>query len=329
MPTYGCDRYGGFHNIKQCETAFGSDANAVKACKDVLYGIFPKHDNNNPAFQDNLQITNVRPIACPRELSDKSGMSGTGRNETNHYDSSKTYGMTHYWDCCKPSCAWDAQDIKKNNGGKLSTGLQCVRSGDKESPKPGDSTPSSCDGGDAFMCTSMTPFVKGDTLYGFVANADDGSKADCGTCYAFDIVNSANSRVTKAKVQVTNKGGMGDVAPYGPAGFDFLVPGGGFGDFEGCKNVPNWGNVTQICPPPPPPKDGCECGWASASTCGGQGDGTHCNTVCCAEFRGGSKPPSPPSPGGGDCGCSWASKDTCKTPDGSHCNTMCCAPFRN
>ena len=67
------------------------------------------------------------------------------------------------------------------------------------------------------MCPSNAPWIGDDDniLYGFVANQDNGQKNDCGTCYQFDILNSANPKVKKAKVQVTNKGGMGNVDPYG------------------------------------------------------------------------------------------------------------------
>lgn len=98
---------------------------------------------------------------------------------------------------------------------------------------------SSCDGGPAFTCTDQLPWVDGDTLYGYVANQDTGDKSDCGTCYELELDGSAHGGVRRGVVQVTNKGGMGTDGAK-KAVFDLLVPGGGFGDYDGCRDVPGW-----------------------------------------------------------------------------------------
>jgi hypothetical protein len=76
-------------------------------------------------------------------------------------------------------------------------------------------------------------------LYGFVAKNESGSPEGMGACYQFDIVSGGKSDSTRtatrttAKVQVTNSGTV-----FGT--FDFLVPGGGFGQNTGCKNMDGW-----------------------------------------------------------------------------------------
>jgi hypothetical protein len=151
--------------------------------------------------------------------------------------------MTHYWDCCKLSCSWpDAGS--DNTGGAL---VKACGGG------PNDQ--SSCGNGPDYACTSQLPWVDDGILYGFVANQDTGSKADCGTCFELQLTNAG---VQRAIVQVTNKGGMGS-DQHGKAVFDFLVPGGGFGEFTGCSNVPGWKVYTNQGGPCSPYGDSPQC----------------------------------------------------------------------
>ena len=135
--------------------------------------------------------------------------------------------------------------------------------GPKPSPSPAtesvcDSTignaTSACEEGCAVMNPSQYPWIEYDedgkgTLYGFVAVDVAGGKGSCGTCMSFDLPSDQDSNfnfnsdlgVTKGIVQITNLGGMGDIGNgYGTAAFDFLVPGGGTGDFTGCSQMPGW-----------------------------------------------------------------------------------------
>ena len=113
---------------------------------------------------------------------------------------------------------------------------------------------SACEDGCAVMNPSQYPWIEYDedgkgTLYGFVAVDVAGGKGSCGTCMSFDLPSDQDSNfnfnsdlgVTKGIVQITNLGGMGDIGNgYGTAAFDFLVPGGGTGDFTGCSQMPGW-----------------------------------------------------------------------------------------
>jgi hypothetical protein len=68
-------------------------------------------------------------------------------------------------------------------------------------------------------------------LYGFVA-VDSmwafGKKERCGMCWELDFLNGKT-----AQVQETNLGTVNGI-------FDLAVPGGGFGDFNGCQDYYGW-----------------------------------------------------------------------------------------
>lgn len=84
------------------------------------------------------------------------------------------------------------------------------------------------------MCKSQYPFIKDNILYGTVARNNPG-KSDCGKCWEVEFQNiNPKSNVTKAYLQQTNLGY--DVNGWG----DFLVPGGGFGAFNGCAFMDGW-----------------------------------------------------------------------------------------
>jgi hypothetical protein len=110
------------------------------------------------------------------------------------------------------------------------------------------------------MCPSQLPTVNNNILYGTVARSTTyPGKADCGTCYELELSNkdaygnpSYNQNISKAVVQITNQGGMSDNS------LDFLVPGGGFGQFNGCSEVPGWDVYTsQGGPCGPSDNDAC------------------------------------------------------------------------
>jgi hypothetical protein len=114
-------------------------------------------------------------------------------------------------------------------------------------------TVSSCDGGDAHMCSDQSPWVVSEDLaYGFAAVAAGGSESDtCCSCYQYvsrrDLKFSELSdqilRLTftstsiagkKMIVQATNVG-----ADVGEGQFDLAIPGGGVGLFNACTQ--QWG----------------------------------------------------------------------------------------
>ena len=142
------------------------------------------------------------------------GMSGSGKT-------------TKYWDCCKASCSWDGKGSKT---GPVDT---CGKNG---ITLVDDSTKSSCDGGDGYMCNSNQPWAVNDDLaYGFAAASIAGSSENawCCTCMELTFTNTAIAG-KKMVVQVTNTGG-----DFGANHFDLQVPGGGVGLFNGC--TAQWG----------------------------------------------------------------------------------------
>lgn len=191
--------------------------------------------------------------------------------------------MTHYWDCCKPSCGWNDPPIYANNNGKVVE--TCGAAGGEQFRLDVPWEASTCDGGPAFTCTDQLPWVEGDTLYGYVANQDTGDKSDCGTCFELELSATANG-VSRAVVQVTNKGGMGrDGAKR--AVFDLLVPGGGFGDFTGCAGVPGWAVYTDQGGPCSHTGDTAECwrygGFGRESLCGSAFPGDAASQQSCRD----------------------------------------------
>lgn len=147
-----------------------------------------------------------------------------------------------YWDCCKPSCAWDGM-------GKLE---RAVKSCDAKTGKILDDTTvaSVCTGGTAGICPSHVPFVVADGLsMGFAAVAGGGASGlegdkSCGQC--FELVFTAQQHVepkTQAKwggahpnlvdkrmiIQVVSS----SYDTTKNRSFELLVPGSGQGAFSG------------------------------------------------------------------------------------------------
>lgn len=131
---------------------------------------------------------------------------------------------THYWDCCKPSCAWPDQGTAKS----------CTADNQTQSDPDEQS---GCFGGNSYQCWSMAPWAVSDTLaYGFAAfNA-----GTCGSCYQLEFTGSSSAGYEDPGaaaishkimiVQTLNRGGIAQ------GQFDILVPGGGVGDFDACSS---------------------------------------------------------------------------------------------
>ena len=141
---------------------------------------------------------------------------------------------TRYWDCCKPHCSWP-----EHAHGNYSK--QCTNKGKNESTDWGGG--SVCSGGGLMTCTSQVPFtVDGCDEMGFAFAAVPASNGgDCGKCFQLTFTGKgkystdANHRAIKDKkliIMVTNIGG--DV---NQGQFDIMIPGGGFGAFNGCGQM--------------------------------------------------------------------------------------------
>ena len=139
---------------------------------------------------------------------------------------------TRYWDCCKPHCAWP------EHGGSAST---CDAKGNKIGDKGASSM---CDGGNAGICRSQFPTVINDTL-AFAFAATPGGENNCGKCFDLAFTGKGkyatdNHTKLKGKHLIVMSNNVG----YDVAGgqFDVMIPGGGYGIFNGCSQKMGWGS---------------------------------------------------------------------------------------
>ncbi|KAF5008016.1 hypothetical protein FDECE_5700 [Fusarium decemcellulare] len=131
---------------------------------------------------------------------------------------------TRYWDCCKPSCAWDD---------KASVSAPVLTCDKNDNPISDANTKSGCDGGSSYTCSNNSPWAVNDNLaYGFAATKLSGGSESswCCACYALTFTTGAVKGKTMV-VQSTNTGG-----DLGENHFDIQMPGGGVGIFDGCSS---------------------------------------------------------------------------------------------
>jgi len=139
--------------------------------------------------------------------------------------------MSRYWDGCKPSCSWEDKPITQQWG----FAKNCNRN-NEEIPLATVGGSSSCDGGAAYTCWDMVPFVDPNDpnkAYGFAATPSH----ECGKCFELTFTGGfqhGNAYATHAAVQGKKLIVMGSNIGYDVGGgqFDFLVPGGGLGNFD-------------------------------------------------------------------------------------------------
>jgi hypothetical protein len=133
---------------------------------------------------------------------------------------------TRYWDCCKPSCAW--------NGNGPSPSTSCAADGVTIVNVNDVSGCSS--GGVAYMCSNEQPWNVSSTLsYGFAAAALSGYTLQQECCSCFELTfTSAPVTGKQMIVQITNTG-----SDVGSSQFDIAIPGGGVGIYNGCTS--QWG----------------------------------------------------------------------------------------
>ena len=143
---------------------------------------------------------------------------------------------TRYWDCCMPHCSWPEHG--GNNPAKT-----CDAKG--KTPISND-LGSFCSGGQGTTCTSQTPIIVSDKLaYAFAATP--GNDATCGKCFALTFNGQGkyetkkNHEMLKGKTLVVMASNIGYDVQGGQ--FDIMIPGGGFGAFNGCSQM-GW-NIPQ------------------------------------------------------------------------------------
>ena len=138
---------------------------------------------------------------------------------------------TRYWDCCMPHCAQPA------HGGTART---CSANGGK-TVIDNNSTKNICqEGGQGATCTSQIPIIVSEKLaYAFAATP--GNDNTCGKCFALTFTGEGkyetkdNHKKLQGKTLVVMASNIG----YDVAGgqFDVMIPGGGFGAFNGCAQM--------------------------------------------------------------------------------------------
>ena len=140
---------------------------------------------------------------------------------------------TRYWDCCKPHCAWP------EHGGTAST---CDARGNKITDK---SAGSMCDGGNAGICRNQFPIIVNDQL-AFAFAATPGGENNCGKCFDLQFTGEGKYASTSLHKSLVGKHliVMSNNVGYDVAGgqFDVMIPGGGFGIFDGCSAKMGWGS---------------------------------------------------------------------------------------
>lgn len=140
---------------------------------------------------------------------------------------------TRYWDSCKPHCAWEGK------GGPVAR--TCQRDG---TTRAGSGESSVCDGGNAGTCFDQTPIIiNNDYAYAFAATPGGGN--DCGKCYMLTFkgtgavatstpTNDAHRSIQGKKLIVMSNN-IGYDVNHGQ--FDIMIPGGGPGAFNGCRQM--------------------------------------------------------------------------------------------
>lgn len=191
------------------------------------------NNNNN---QQQTQNNNQQQSSSSQQQQQQSGnTSGTvSSNYTIKYVAGGKSGSgyaSRYWDCCEPHCAWP------EHGGKAST---CDASGNKVA----GGSPSMCDGGNAGICRGQFPIVVNDKM-AFAFAATPGGENNCGKC--FDLAFTGKGKYATdnhSKLVGKHLIVMSSNVGYDVAGgqFDVMIPGGGYGIFNGCSQKMGWGS---------------------------------------------------------------------------------------
>lgn len=142
---------------------------------------------------------------------------------------------TRYWDCCKPHCAWPGK------GGKQAHA--CDARGNIISD---DGAKSMCDGGNSGTCVSQVPIIVNDNIAFAFAAVPGSAGGECGKCFALEFTGKGkyetknNHKALAGKTLIVIASNIGyDVAE---GQFDIMIPGGGFGIFDGCSAKMGWGD---------------------------------------------------------------------------------------
>ncbi|MCL2260660.1 MAG: carbohydrate-binding protein [Fibromonadales bacterium] len=143
--------------------------------------------------------------------------------------------LSSYWDGCKPTCSWYTN--LSNDPKFLQYGLSRSCGIDNKELPLGEIAEAKCakEGGPAYSCWDQIPFVDPSNpqlAYGFGATAT----AVCGQCFEVTFTGEYEHGIPmpmhraiagkKAIIMGRNTGGVGATQ------IDFLIPGGGLGDYD-------------------------------------------------------------------------------------------------
>jgi len=209
----------GYECCKGCETAYTDESGKWGIENGDWCGIQKTCDKTDNDKKDNDKTDNTSPSKSDYIVTSVSELV-TSPISDKRVRVGKT---TRYWDCCKPSCAW-------NYKAKVTEEVRsCLKDGSRP---PNAWTTSGCGGGTAFMCNDQQPWAINDKLsYGFAAANISGSDEEQWCCACFRLKFTSTSIAGKEMiVQVTNTGG-----DLGENHFDIQMPGGGVGLFDGCS----------------------------------------------------------------------------------------------
>ena len=165
------------------------------------------------------QCSKPQQSSCPEIKYVEGGLSGTS-------------GLSRYWNCCKPSCASEAEAAKGNQ----------ARLCDPYMHRLFDySTTNKCEGGQATTCFSQVPFViDGCDDIGFGFGTISSSNPNiCGRCFLLEFTGEGVWTTQNTHRALKNKKliFMGINKGADELKFGLLVPGGGSGLLNGCKGI--------------------------------------------------------------------------------------------
>lgn len=181
--------------------------------------------------------SSVAKSSSSKARSSSSQGGSTGGSYTIKYVSGGKSGSgwaTRYWDCCKPHCAWPDKGGLKAHA--------CDAQGNKIND---DGATSMCDGGNAGICRGQFPIVVNDNMAFAFAAVPGSAGGQCGKCYDLEFTGQGkyatdNHKALKGKHLIVIASNIGYDVQEGQ--FDIMIPGGGFGIFDGCSAKMGWGS---------------------------------------------------------------------------------------
>jgi len=191
----------------------------------------PKSSSSRVASSSSVKSSNSTAISSSTVKSSTSQIGNVSAEESKYLNAGaggQQGWATRYWDCCMPHCAWP------EHGGSATT---CDATGKTPISNTNGSI---CSGGQGTTCTNQTPIIVSEKLaYAFAATP--GNDNTCGKCFALTFTGQgkyetkANHEALKGKTLVVMASNIGYDVSGGQ--FDVMIPGGGFGAFNGCNQM--------------------------------------------------------------------------------------------